>query len=236
MKFIVSPDIFTKLPNMYVGVVVAHGIDNNKAYPEINEMLTKYEQMAQQVFKGVNVKQRPEIVPYREAFRKIGINPNRFPCSVEALFKRLSKGKNLPNINPLVGLNNAISLKYTLPMGTHNLDNADADITMRLANSNDKFVPLGKSDQDVETPDNGEVVYAVNNDVRTRRWTWRQSDHGKITPQTQNVFFPIDGFTDVNKDKVNLAVKDLSQQLHDIFGVKVQSGFVDKEHPSFEWK
>lgn len=236
MKFIVTPDIFAKLPNMYVGVVVAHGIDNNQDYPAINEMLTKYEHLAQQDFKEANVKQRPEIVPYREAFRKIGINPNRFPCSVEALFKRLSKGKNLPNINPLVDLNNAISLKYTLPMGTHNLDNAHADITMRLAQPDDQFIPLGKIAADVETPDAGEVVYAVDHEIRTRRWTWRQSDNGKITSSTKNVFFPIDGFTDVNQAQVKLAVEDLSEQLHNIFGVDVQSGFVDREHPSFEWK
>ncbi|WP_225436852.1 phenylalanine--tRNA ligase beta subunit-related protein [Limosilactobacillus reuteri] len=54
-------------------------------------------------------------------------------CSVEALFKRLSKRKELPHINPLVDLNNAVSFKYTLPMDTHNLDNASTDIMMRLA-------------------------------------------------------------------------------------------------------
>ena len=29
MKFIVTPEIFEKLPTMYVGVVVAHGINNH---------------------------------------------------------------------------------------------------------------------------------------------------------------------------------------------------------------
>ncbi|MCC4466942.1 hypothetical protein [Limosilactobacillus reuteri] len=69
MKFIVAPEIFEKLPNMYVGVVVAHGIDNHQKYSEIDKMLEKYEQLAQQNFAGVNVKERPEIIPYREAFR-----------------------------------------------------------------------------------------------------------------------------------------------------------------------
>lgn len=237
MKFVIAPAIFEKLPNMYVGVVVAHGIHNDLAYPEIEQMLDKYEQLAQKKFEGANVKERAEIVPYREAFRQLGINPNRFPCSVEAMFKRLSKGKSLPHINPLVDLNNAISLKYTLPMGTHNLDNAKEDIEMRVANLNtDTFIPLGKTADDIEKPDEGEVIYAVGSEVRTRRWTWRQSDQGKITPDTQNVFFPIDGFSDVNRDQVDQAVQDLTNQLETIFKVKVQFGIVDQDHPSFEWK
>lgn len=61
-------------------------------------------------FAGVKVKESPLIVPYREAFRAIGINPNRFPCSAEAMFKRLANDHDLPHINPLVDLNNTISL------------------------------------------------------------------------------------------------------------------------------
>lgn len=237
MKFEIAAEIFEKLPEMYVGVVVAHGIDNQRAYPEISQMLDKYEKDAQKEFAGVNVKERKEIIPYREAFRQLGINPNKYPCSVEALFKRLSKGKSLPHINPLVDLNNAISLKHTLPMGTHNLDNAQENIEMRIANpEKDTFIPLGKTAENVEVPDAGEVVYAVGNEVRTRRWTWRQSDQGKITPQTQNVFFPIDGFKDVNKAEVDAAVQDLTKQLENIFNVNVQTGIVNREHPSFAWK
>lgn len=234
MKFIINSDIFKQLPDLYVGVVVAHGIDNHQDYPIIDQMLDQNMKMAQEDFDGVNVKQDEHIIPYRAAFRKIGINPNRFPCSAEALFKRLAKGKDLPHINPLVDLNNAISIKYTVPMGTHSLDNAQDDMMMRLAEPGDQFIPLGQTK--VETPDEGEVVYAVGHEVRTRRWTWRQSEAGKITPDTQSVFFPLDGFTDVNKEAVQEAQADLEQQLQTIFGVDTQAGFVDQSHPSFEWK
>lgn len=234
MKFVVTSDIFDKLPNMYVGVVVAKGIDNSKDYPIIDQLLDENIEFSHKKFDGVNVKEDPEIIPYREAFRKIGINPNRYPCSAEALFKRISKGKGLPHINPLVDLNNAISLKYTVPMGTHSLDNAQDDIMMRLAKSTDTFIPLGK--EKVEHPDEGEVIYAVGDNVRTRRWTWRQSEHGKISEKTNDVFFPIDGFIDVNKESVDAARDDLAEKIQHIFGVNVQTGYVDYNHPEFEWE
>ncbi len=234
MKFIVRPEIFEKLPDLYVGVVVAKDVDNSQDYSKTNKLLNKYMSFSQEKFDGVNVKENEEIIPYREAFRKIGINPNRYPCSAEALFKRLSKGKDLPHINPLVDLNNAISLKYTLPMGTHSLDGIEDNIMMRVAQPGDNFIPLGTDK--IEEPDEGEVVYAVGKDVRTRRWTWRQSEHGKITDQIRDVFFPIDGFTDVNKDIVNKARTDLALKIAEIFGVKTQVGYVDRNHPEFEWE
>lgn len=39
MKFIIDEAIFDKLENLFVGVVVAKGVDNSKKYPEIEKML-----------------------------------------------------------------------------------------------------------------------------------------------------------------------------------------------------
>ena len=159
MKFVVANDIFEKLPNLYIGVVAVKGVDNSGEYPEITKMLDEAIAAAQIKFDGVKVKQSPEIIPYREAFRTLGLNPNRFPCSVEAMFNRISKGKGMPHINPLVDLNNALSLKHTIPMGTHDLGRSDDDIEMRYAKAGDHFLPFGETEE--EAPGDGEVVYAV---------------------------------------------------------------------------
>lgn len=57
MRFIVTPEIFEKLPDLYVGVVVAKGVDNSQDYSKINELLNKYMNFSQEKFDGVNVKQ-----------------------------------------------------------------------------------------------------------------------------------------------------------------------------------
>lgn len=233
MKFKIDKRIFDKLDNLYVGVVVAKGADNTKKYPEVSQMLAGSLALAENRFLDKKVKEDELIVPYREAFRKLGINPNKFQCSVEALFGRIAKGKKLPSINPLVDLNNAVSLKHTLPMGTHDLARSDEDIEMRYVKPDDTFVPMGSTE--IETPDEDEVVYAVGNEVRTRRWAWRQSEYGKITPDTNYVFSPIDGFKGINNQEVDAAAKELAGLLKDIFGCEVALGYVDREHPEFEW-
>ena len=233
MKFKIDDKVFKKLDNLYVGVVVAKGIDNNKKYPEIQGMLEDSIRIAEKRFMGKKVKEDEAIIPYREAFQTLGINPNKFQCSVEALFTRISKGKRLPNINPLVDLNNAVSLKHFVPMGTHDLGRSKADIEMRYTRSGDTFVPMGSNE--TESLPEGEVVYAVGSEVRTRRWAWRQSEFGKIGPDTSYVFFPIDGFKGFNEKAVGKAAEELQEKLEKIFDCKTVMGFVDRDHPEFEW-
>lgn len=233
MKFIIDEKIFEKLDDLYVGIVVAKDIDNTKSYSEIEELLDDSIKTAETRFLNKKVKEDKLIIPYREAFLKLGINPNKFQCSVEALFTRISKGKKLPKINPLVDLNNAVSLKHNLPMGTHDLSRSEQDIEMRYTRDSDTFVPMG-SDV-VEQPDANEVVYAVGSEVRTRRWAWRQSEYGKIGPETPYVFFPIDGFKGVNDKEVDKATTELAELLQKYFECKVAIGHVNREHPSFEW-
>ena len=93
MNFVIEKEIFQALPDMCVGVVVAKGVDNSKSCPAIEELLNRAIAVAEQRFSGKKVKEAPEILPYREAFRTLGINPNKYMCSMEALFTRISKGK-----------------------------------------------------------------------------------------------------------------------------------------------
>ncbi len=228
MNFKVEPKIFECLPTLYIGVVAARNVHNEAVYPQIERLLTQSVSAARRRFANIPVKTAPEIVPYRKAFRKLGLNPNRFPCSVEAMFSRISKGKDLPHINPLVDLNNSLSLKYVLPMGTHDISSSAEDIEMRYAVEGDTFIPFGSTQS--EAVDAGEVVYAVGHEVRTRRWTWRQSEQGKIAQNTKCIFFPIDGFTDVNKTEVDCAQQELAQILREMFCCPVVTGFIDKDH------
>ena len=229
MQFIVSEDSFAKLPNACFGVVVARGIDNGSANPIVAARFEEAFVNAETRFKDAKVKAAPEIQPYREAFRTLGINPNKFLCSIEALFTRIAKGKGLPAINPIVDLGNAVSLKYVVPIGAHDITQETDDMMIRLATEDDVFTPFGSTE--IEKPDVGEAVYAVGRIVRTRRWTWRQSEVGKITPQTKDIFVPIDGFTGLNESAVLAARDELAALLTTAFGVKPIVGFVDAKHP-----
>lgn len=232
LKFIVNKKVFEKLPNVFFGVVVGYGIDNTVKYPSISKMLDSESKNLHKLLEGKNLKEYELIIPYREAFISLGINPNKYMSSIEAMAKRVAKGNLLPSINSIVDLVNAISLKYLLPMGAHDIDALEGDISVRFAAENDIFIPLGS--EEIEKVDKDELVYADDRSVRTRRWIWRQSDRGKITVESKNIFFPIDGFENSNKDSVIAATNLLSDLLQECFKCKVKKCFLHKDFNEIE--
>lgn len=235
MFYQVSKEFFEKLPNAYFGAVAVRGLDNTREIPELEAMLNENVQECEAYFTGKKPKETEDILPYRGAFTALGINPNKFLCSIEALLTRIAKGKGFPHINAAVDLGNAVSIKHRLPMGAHDLGSIEEGLDVRLTKEGDTFVPFGATE--CETPDVGEAVYASGSEIRTRRWTWRQSERGKITEDTTAILFPIDGFSDVNADEVQKAADELIALLHRYFGdqIEIESGVVDKTHPRFEF-
>lgn len=235
MYYQVSTEFFEKLPTAYFGAVAVRGLDNTREIPELEQMLAENVTACEAYFTGKKPKETEDIVPYRTAFTALGINPNKFMCSIEALLTRIAKGKGFPHINAAVDLGNAVSIKHRLPMGAHDLDTIDQGLDVRLAEEGDTFIPFGSTEE--ETPDAGEAVYASGNEIRTRRWTWRQSERGKITNETKAILFPIDGFSDVNQEEVHKAADELIDLLHRYFGdgIQIEVGYVNKDQPRFEF-
>jgi DNA/RNA-binding domain of Phe-tRNA-synthetase-like protein len=118
------------------------------------------------------VRADPRVTVWREAMQGLGINPNRYPGSIEALASRVVKGGQIPSVTPLVDLANTVALRHVVPLGAHDLDALPADLGVRLSRMGDTFATEGAT----EAVPPGEPVYAAGQSVRTRRWIWRQAD------------------------------------------------------------
>ena len=137
MYYQVSKEFFEKLPNACFGAVAVRGLDNTRDIPELEEMLAGNVAACETYFAGKKPKETEDILPYRAAFTALGINPNKFMCSIEALLTRIAKGKGFPHINAAVDLGNAVSIKHRLPMGAHDLDTIADGLDVRLAEEGD---------------------------------------------------------------------------------------------------
>lgn len=232
MKFIVSKEIFDDIPSALFGVIIARGIDNHKSYDWIKDMLDESIENCKKFYEGKVVKVSAPITYYRDAFRALGINPNKFMCSIEALVTRTVKKGEMPNINTLVDLGNALSLKYNIPLGIHDIDRFSGDMEIKKSTGNEDFIPFGGNT--VEHPDKGEVIYVSGTDVKTRRWTWRQGENSKITEDTTNVFIPLDAFLENKEDMLKLQ-SEFADILKNKLGAIVSIGIVDKDNNEFEF-
>jgi DNA/RNA-binding domain of Phe-tRNA-synthetase-like protein len=229
--FVVDGEVFARLPEACFGVIIARGVRQPEAGSPAAQVilrgLTEAIEFARCKFVGTNVKSHPDILPYREAFQKLGINPNKFPSSIEAMVGRIAKGGLLPSINPAVDTANTTGLRHTLPLGVHDLDCCTGSIEVRMSREGDIFTPFGTTV--AEAVDPGEIVYADGQEIRTRRWIWRQGEYSKATAASTNLFFPIDGFRGVNHMRILQARADLAAVLRELTGATVRELWVDSD-------
>lgn len=192
MKYSIDKNVFDLNPNIKFGILVGHNIQNTETMKNDEERLRRAELKMRNETKPEQLRELHNVALYREVMIKSGINPNKYPPSVEAMFKRIIKGGELPVINALVDLCNAVSVENGISLGGHDLNDIHEDLEVRYSRKGDIFLPFGAEGYE-EVPE-GELVFASGNVVQTLKWVWRQSELGKLTLNSHDVFFQLVGF------------------------------------------
>ena len=134
------------------------------------------------------------------------------------MLKRVSTGKGLGTINPLVDIYNSISLKYAMPCGGEDMDKFIGDIRLTKATGDESFITLG-SDKS-EPPYEGEIVYKDDEGAICRCWNWRESVRTMLTEDTKNAFLCIELVDEKREKDFENALKELSQLVEENLGGK----------------
>ncbi|WP_030672944.1 B3/4 domain-containing protein [Streptomyces sp. NRRL B-1347] len=135
----------------------------------------------------------PHMVDWRAAYTAFGAKPSRTRNSAEALAKRALTDAGLPRINALVDVYNAISVAHLIPVGGEDLDHIKGGMRLVRATGDEDFVTMAGGEPAVERPDAGEVVWCDDEGVTCRRWNWRQGPRTRLTEQTVNAVFLLEG-------------------------------------------
>lgn len=228
--FRVSPEVFEQFPDYIVGCVFARGITADPRHA-ISDLLDSAEVRARASYSDIDLKSEVPFAVWRDAFSTAGWSASRFPASVEALHKRIQRGDNAPRIITAVDLANAAVLYYSVPVGTHDTATfGGSPLEVRWSNFDDTFTDMGgRTESDIL----GEIIYAVGNDIRTRRWVWRQGRNGLIAPGAVDIFYPVDGFEGRTSGYVAAAVNFLAETCASILGAQVTTSLVYAGLPEF---
>jgi DNA/RNA-binding domain of Phe-tRNA-synthetase-like protein len=226
----VTPEIFASFPDVVLGIVLAHGIDNASEGRSL-EILRREEEAVRERLAGAQVTEHPHIAPWREAYRKFGAKPKDYPSSIENLVRRVLKGNPLPAINPLVDLYNAISLRHLVPVGGEDLDQVRGDILLAIATDQEAPVLL-LGEPEPRPPKPGEVIYKDEIGAICRRWNWKEADRTKLTPATRRAILVIEGLPPVGREAVNRATEELAEMIRAHCGGDVTTALVDRDRPA----
>ncbi|MDK0684799.1 B3/4 domain-containing protein [Clostridium perfringens] len=217
-KFIIEDDFWELFPNAKIGIITCTGIDNTiKDENQYKDMISQGEKEALTHLPNEEFSSNEVIKVWRDAFKKFKTKKGA-RSSIEALLKRVSTGKGLGTINPLVDIYNSISLKYAMPCGGEDMDKFVGDIRLTKATGDESFIILG-SDKS-EPPYDGEIVYKDDEGAICRCWNWRESVRTMLTEDTKNAFLCIE-LVDENREKeFENALKELSQLIEENLGGK----------------
>lgn len=231
LHYRVAPELFAQHPGYALGVLVFDGCDNTRAAPEVTAALREAEARVRTVSK-LPVADWPEVVAWREAFRRFGAKPAEHRSAIEAMLRRVLKPDALPTINPLVDIGNALSLRHRLPVGVHPIRQLPREVALRQAEAGDLF--LAAEGAEPETPAPGEVVLASGRDVLTRRWTWRQAAITRTMPDTTRVFVNVDALPPAGRDALDAAMRDAVDAVRSACGGKLlATAVLTDEAPAF---
>jgi DNA/RNA-binding domain of Phe-tRNA-synthetase-like protein len=176
MKAYISDDVAAAFPELLIGVIRLDEVDNRKD-PDPLLRAAVAQRAAELRAEVGSPDEVPELAAWQRAYRAFGSNPRRHRPSAEALVRQVLKGGAPPSISPLVDCYLYISLLTFLPIGGYDLDAVDGDVVLRTSPGNEPFVALGGA---VEVTEKGEVVYADDTKVLTRRWNHRDGELSKL--------------------------------------------------------
>ena len=232
MKLIIDPTIFEKYPDVEIGVLDIHGMDNSGHNAEILSMLRAEEARQHELLATTELGSLPEISAWRKIYKSFGSDPHDFLSSVEAVLRRARRGVNpLPQINNLVDLYNYISLKYHMPVGAEDSDKIRGDVRLGFMTGTEKGMALGNDHE--EGCDKGEVAYIDDAGFLCRRWNWREADRTKIEETTQNAMLVIEKVPALGRETLIEALTETKQLIEKYLHGRCDIVILSKDQTSY---
>ncbi|MGD0805661.1 MAG: phenylalanine--tRNA ligase beta subunit-related protein [Candidatus Bathyarchaeia archaeon] len=231
MKYSIE-GVIEKYPTVNIGVLTGTGLSIKRMHPDLEKYKSDCLQLAKELIGSDPIINHPYIASMRNLYRTFGTKPADYHPSAEALVRRAIKTQQLPLINTAVDTYNAVSVRYFIPMGGFDTDLVVGDIVLRFSTGDEAFSPLGEIGHEVTYP--GEVVYADDRGVLTRRWNYRDCVETRITEKTINVVMFIDGSPEIPRVEVEKALKELALNLERYCGGSCSTNIADSRTPAIE--
>jgi DNA/RNA-binding domain of Phe-tRNA-synthetase-like protein len=209
----VSDEVRDLAPGFIHLAVEARGLVNGPSNADSSALLDDAARRLAARLDGRAPHEDPHMAAWRAAYSAFGAKPSRTRNSAEALAKRALADGGLPRINVLVDLYNAISVAHLVPVGGEDTDHIKGGMRLVRATGQEPFVTVAGGEETVEHPDAGEVVWCDDEGVTCRRWNWRQGVRTRLTEESVNALFLLEGMAPMTTGELEAAAAELAESL-----------------------
>lgn len=233
--FVVEPSFWEIFPDCEIGVLVLDNVDNTESgnrehRDRIVAELERANELAKQHLTAPTLSQNAEIAVWRDAFQQFKTRKGA-RSSIEALLKRVEKGRGVGPINPLVDIYNAISLEYALPCGVEDVDTFAGDLRLTVTGGGDTFQALGDEEPSETLP--GEVAYLDDAGAVCRCWNWRDGQRTMLTENTTHAVAIIESVDPSRHVDLAAALDSLAERVQQLMGATaVRRAILNRDTPS----
>ncbi len=122
----ISEEISNVCPDLHV-LALSCNVKNTPSDIHLWEEITQLENSIRSTYKIEDINKLLPIKSTRDAYKKLGKDPNRYRPSAEALYRRIVKGLPLYRIDTLVDIINMVSIKSGFSIGAFDIEKISGD-------------------------------------------------------------------------------------------------------------
>lgn len=184
----ISEEIAKAWPELHVAVVacdVKNTVTDEQLWKEITEM----EHAVRASGKLEEINKFLPIQATRQAYKRLGKDPNRYRPSAEALRRRIFRGLPLYKIDTLVDIINLLSIQSGYSIGGFDADKIEGDLVLGVGREGEVYHGIGRGELNIA----GLPVYRDNRGgVGTPT---SDEERTKIDIHTQKLLMIINGYS-----------------------------------------
>lgn len=163
-----------------------------------------------------SIRRHPVVEMTKNAYRKMGTDPNRYRPAAESLLRRLASGKGLYHVNNMVDMLNMVSVATGFSIGGYDREKIQGSVTFGLGRNKEPYQGIGRGDLNIENlpvfrDETGAFGTSTSDSVRTM-----------VTEETQKFLMVFPAFEKMD-DRLNKALEMAEKLLVELGGVKAMT-------------
>lgn len=146
----IDPDIANKLPNLILGGILV-GVTVAPSDENLTNWIDDQLKLLQPSLDPESIRNMHAVKANKDAYRKLGKDPNRYRPASEALLRRVASGKGLYAINNVVDILNLISIKSGYSICGYDFDAIKGNIRMGIGQAGEPYEGIGRGELNIES-------------------------------------------------------------------------------------
>ena len=172
MNISVSEQIYQACPRLYLGIISCDVV-NTPSDEALWDEIAAEEESLRLSMRMEEIARRIPIYETRQAYKKLGKDPNRYRPSAEALCRRILKGYPLYKIDTLVDLINLVSIRTGYSIGGFDAGKIKGDLILGVGKADELFTGIGRGPLNIEglpvyRDEQGGIGTPTSDDERTK--------------------------------------------------------------------